>query len=158
MMKQKKYILLNLFLLMFLAGFSQNNQNPPDINVMHQKKWEFMMRNMQLSQEEIQKVKPIFMEHEKTMWELHRKSRNEFMRGQDKKLSEKEYQKLNDRLMNLQIDECNQMRAYYLELKNVLPAEKLYNYFESERMFKRQLLHRRPDFPPNQRMGKGKNQ
>lgn len=157
-MKYKKYILLNLFLLMFFVAFAQTNIYMPDINRMHQKKWEFMIRNMQLSQEEIQKVRPIFMEHEKAIWEIHRKSRSEFMRGQEKKLSEKEYRKLTDRLMNLQIDECNDMRAYYLDLKKVLPPEKLYNYFESERMFKRQLLHRRPDFPPNRRMGKEKNQ
>jgi hypothetical protein len=50
----------------------------PGIEEMHNHKWEILVAQVQLSFHEIEIFNPVFMNYEKTAWDLHKQNREFF--------------------------------------------------------------------------------
>ncbi|MGC3979246.1 MAG: hypothetical protein QM751_14055 [Paludibacteraceae bacterium] len=46
---------------------------------MHERKWDMMMSQVKLTNEEISLVKPLFMEYEQAVWNIHQNRMNRFL-------------------------------------------------------------------------------
>ena len=150
-MKNINYYLLSI--LMFLSFTTQAQSQTrvcPNVDEMHERKWQFMMREVSLSPAEAYAVKPIFLNYEKSRWDFHKKNRNYFRKaGDGKKNTEINYAEMNDRAVNEEIIQAQLLRSYHLKLRKLLKPETLFHYYQAERKFKRNLLHNMPhDMPP----------
>ncbi len=144
-MKLMRYMILLVLFSTSNLLFAQDG-NWPKVNEMHAKKWQFMIEQAQLTEKEAQLVQPIFMEYEKNQWKQHAKNREFFkqMRNKDDNNGKPNYAELNDKYIEMEVVQAQQLKAYHLKLKKVLSPETLFKYYMAERDFKRKLLQ---DFP-----------
>ncbi|HNX12898.1 MAG TPA: hypothetical protein PKH68_07895 [Paludibacteraceae bacterium] len=150
-MRNIKYILLSALLLLSLAIQAETEQRGrPNVKEMHERKWQFMMNEVELSPAEINAVKPVFLNYEKAIWELHEKDREFFRLSRDRKQGvDINYSELNDKAVNSEISHALLLKNYHLKLRKLLKPETLFNYYQAERKFKRKLLQNMPkNMPP----------
>jgi len=55
------------------------------------------------------------------------------------------YEQYNDMMTQIAVDEASLLSVYYQKLKKVLPAQKIYQLFQAERNFKKELLDKVSD-------------
>ena len=136
-----------IFLLLILSNFlnAQKLDSWKKVDEMHEKKWQFLVDQSQLSPKEVELVKPIFMQYEKTVWKQHAKDREFFKAARNIKNNVKpNYAELNDRYADVELIQGQQFKNYHLKLRKVLSPESLFKFYKAERDFKRKLLQ---DFP-----------
>ncbi len=141
--------IINLIVFLFVcAGIgAQENGSAVKVTEMHVQKWQYIIENAQLNEKEINAVRPIFMEYEKSLWTQHDKKRDFFKSVQMmEKNSKPNYSHLNDQYLELEINQAQLFKIYHLKLRKVLSPETLFNYYKSERAFKRKLLKEMPGF------------
>lgn len=143
-------IILNIIALLLLSFSSLQAVNPfPTVEKMHERKWQMMMSQVKLTDQEMAAVKPIFMEYEQAMWKIHQDRGENFKNMKKHKLKKDiDYNYLNNKYVNSEIKQAQLLREYHLRLKKVLDPETLFHYYQAERMFKRQLLREMPPPPP----------
>ncbi|MFV0470706.1 MAG: hypothetical protein ACK5L7_01545 [Paludibacteraceae bacterium] len=139
--------IITLLLILGIPLQAQKHRNFPNVDEMHEKKWKMISKDLNLTPEEINNVKPIFIDYEKKTWELHKERRKVMM--DYKKENNINYCKLNDDYINFELKQAQLLRAYHLRLKKTLKPETLFNYYKAERMFKRKLLQNMPPPPRN---------
>lgn len=141
-MEQIKYIILAMTLSVMSVLTAQNNQNQTKVDEMHIKKWQFITEKVPLTNEEIDKVQPIFMAYEKSVWDQHAKNREYFRQARRNKEGKDKpnYAELNERYVDLELIQAQLFKSYHLKLKKILPAETLFNFYGAERDFKKKLL------------------
>jgi len=150
-MRNFKYIFLSTLLVLTLAAQAQSERRGhPNVEEMHEKKWQFLMNEVSLSPAEINAVKPVFINYEKKVWELHMKNREYFRLSREKKPNGTiNYTELNDKAVNSEISQAQLLRSYHMKLRKLLKPETLYYYYQAERKFKRKLLQNMPkNMPP----------
>ena len=148
-MKNIKIIIL-FFLFLSLTPMQARNKRPL-MDKMYEHKWKVMLTQVKLTQEEIARVKPIFIEYEQAVWKIHKERINTIMDFKKSKNNGTiDYNSLNDKYINLEIRQAQLLRNYHLKLKEMLKPETLFNYYQAERMFKRKLLRDMPP-PPDER-------
>ena len=145
-------------ILLTLSSFlyAAENEGFPKIEDMHMQKWQTLMSEVQLTPKEVESVQPVFMEYEKSVWDLHQQKR-EFFRSalKDIKKVKPNYAELNDKYVDFEFREVQLFKNYHLKLRKLLQPETLFKYYKAEREFKRKLLrdfhdHRPPDGPKPQ--------
>ena len=116
---------------------------PPSPEEMHEKKWEYISATAQLTEAEQLAVKPIFLQHEQSMWELHKKYHHRRPKGETP-----DYEELNERYINREMEQANLLLSYHEALKKVLTPERLYKYYKAERSHKRHLIYEMQQMHP----------
>lgn len=153
-MTTKKLYSLLLFITIFLFNnvYAINIENKcPSLEEMWLKKLEFIIQKAELSSQETEAVKPIFLKYENKMWQLHKKCRL------DKSLKTAlNYEELNDNYIQQEIKRAEYLKEYHSELKKVLTPEKLFNYYRAEKEYKRYLINEMKDHRHRGYHGKGK--
>ncbi|HEY6913067.1 MAG TPA: hypothetical protein VI413_00185 [Paludibacter sp.] len=140
-MKTIKNLLVGLFLLVSALLQAENKEDFPRIEEMHNHKWEFLVTQAQLSPDEIDRVKPVFMHYEKTIWDLHQQNREFFKAAmKDAKKVNPNYADLNDRYVDFEFKQAQLFKNYHMQLRKLLQPETLFKYYKAEREFKRKLL------------------
>jgi len=140
-MKTIKNLLVGLFVLASTLLQAENKDDFPRIEEMHNNKWEFLVEKARLSPDEIERVRPVFMNYEKTVWNLHRQNRESFKAEmKDAKKAKPNYADLNDRYVDFEFKQAQLFRNYHMQLRKLLPPETLFKYYKAEREFKRKLL------------------
>lgn len=151
-MKTIKTILIGLSFFVSALLQAECKDDFPKIEEMHNHKWEFLVNEAQLSSDEIARVKPVFMNYEKTMWELHRQNREFFKSAlKNARKVKPNYADLNDRYVDFEFKQAQLFKNYHMQLRKLLPAEKLFDYYKAEREFKRKLLQDFQDRRPSER-------
>lgn len=150
----KKIRIITGLLLVLLAFASteaqQNRRGRFDVKEWHEKKWQFIVEEVNLSPAEATVVKPVFMHYEGSIWGLHRQTRELFRESKKGNLTEKQYDDLNSKMINLEMKRSQYLREYHLKLRKLLKPQTLFNYYKAEKSFERQLLQRRVQgLPPN---------
>lgn len=132
-----------LLLSVFFTGFvSAQEPEMPSVDELHARKWTYIVEKAKLTPAEVTRIKPIFMEFEKAVWknaELNKEFFREFYKNKNDR-SESDYQKMNDMLVNSEMQKAHLVKIYYSKLKKQLTAETIYKYFNAERSFRRELL------------------
>ena len=147
-MKTLKNIFIILLVFSNAIVDAQEISTSPKVNEMHAQKWKYMVEQAQLTQKEEDAVLPVFMEYEKSVWNLHDKKRNFFKTvEQMEKNTKPNYLQLNDQYFELEISQAQLFKNYHLKLRKLLSPETLFNYYKAERAFKRKLLQDMPNMP-----------
>lgn len=146
-MKNTKFILLIVLFGLSIASLAQNRRERMDVDEFHERKWQFLIKEAELSPAEINTVKPIFLEYEKATWQLHQESREAFMKMREQK-TDMNYSVMNDKYVNQEIRQAQLFRNYHLKLRKLLKPETLFKYYMAEKIYKRRLLNNMP--PPPQ--------
>jgi hypothetical protein len=140
-MKRNK--ILTLIVLFFLSSslFAQRNSKESRLNQMHERKWQFLVEQADLSPSEVELVKPIFLEYETALWAQHEKNK-EFFHSVMKTESDVKpnYAQLNDQYSEIEYVQGQLFRNYHQKLRKLLKPETLFKYYKAEREFKRKLL------------------
>ncbi len=143
-----------LIFIVFLSGFlvAQESEHP-NIDELHNRKWEFIVDKAKLSSQEAARVKPFFLEYEKAVWNLMERNK-EFFRGfyrNKENRSEAKYAEMNERFINSEIQKAHLQKNYYAKLKKQLSAESIFKYFNAERSFRKELIDKWSDRPKGHR-------
>lgn len=125
---------LFLFIFLYANLFAERNI-PPTPEELQQKKWEYISTTAKLTEEECKIVKPIYMQYETGLWDLHKK--NHPCRKEKKQPN---YEELNDMYIEREVKQAELQQNYHQELKKVLSPEVLFRYYKAERSHKRELI------------------
>ena len=141
-MKLIKYCILFLLAFLNTTAFAQDNTKFPKIEDLHERKWQILITQAQLSPKEAENVKPVFIEHENLVWKLHQ-GNHEFFKSalKNAKNVKPNYAALNDRYIDNEFKEAQLSKIYHIKLRKILDPETLFRYYKAERDFKRKLLH-----------------
>ena len=125
-----------LIALLLSLNILAERRMPPSPEEMHEKKWEYISTTAQLTEAEQLAVKPIFLQYEEGMWELHKKYRPRRPKGETP-----DYEELNEKYIQREMEQANLLLSYHEALKKVLTPERLYKYYKAERSHKRHLIY-----------------
>lgn len=141
-----------IIFVMLLTIISIQAQQRLSVEDMHERKWKFMVEKMQLSSSVAEKMQPLFIEYESAVWKIMEQNKDAYRKfNQDKRSnSNPDYGQMNERFVNSEMQKAQLMKNYYNKLKKHLSAEQIFNYFETERSFRKELMR---DF-----QGKGRRQ
>jgi hypothetical protein len=132
-----------LFVFFSIVANAQGNRSFSKVEELHNQKWEFLVEKAQLSPREIELVQPVFMEYEKTLWDLHEKNRRLFKSlSNQRDAGNINYAEINDRTADIELTQAQLFKSYHLKLRKILHSETLFNYYKAEREFKRVLLQK----------------
>ncbi|MBN2767405.1 MAG: hypothetical protein JXR27_13635 [Paludibacteraceae bacterium] len=136
-MKRNTTILVMMLMLLNLYA-----QQRPRVRDMHIKKWDFIAAKMQLSVKQAENIKPLFMEYEMAVWKIMEQNRDAHRKFiEDKRTSTKpDFERINDAFVNSEMQKAQLMKNYYNKLKKQLTAEQIYEYFDTERSFRKELI------------------
>lgn len=138
-----QFILLTTLFFSLTISLNANTTREKRITQMHEKKWHFLVKNANLSTHEQKKVKPLFLQHEKALWEYHKAIRRLFRKGQKKELDDKAYRSINDKRVALQVAIGTLSTTYHEQLQQQLSPSKLFRYYRAEQLYQRHLLQKR---------------
>jgi hypothetical protein len=142
---EKKIILLSVLVLFFggLVGQERGPRFSKDDVI--NKKWTFVIEKSRLSDADIQKVEPVFMETELELWDLLEKYRDVFRDNRRKsEISGTNYEAINDAMVNFELDNARIQQKYYIKLKKILPAQTINRLLLAEKSYKRELMQKVP--------------
>jgi len=141
-MKLIKYSLLLMLAFSSMTAFAEENAKFPKIEDLHERKWQILIAQAQLSPKEAENVKPVFIEHENLVWKLHQENHDFFKSAlKNAKNVTPNYAALNDRYIDNEFKEAQLSKIYHIKLRKILDPETLFRYYKAERDFKRKLLH-----------------
>ena len=143
-----KYLILSLFVMIVLNVQAQQRPPHPQIEDMHNTKWEEINAKVKLSEQEKTAVYPVFQAYEKAVWDLSKQNREMFKAVRDKKEGVVlNYEEINNKYIEQEVKLADLLKQYHAKLSKLLPPETLYNYYRAERIYKRQLLQNMPERP-----------
>ncbi|MDD3079615.1 MAG: hypothetical protein PHH37_11000 [Paludibacter sp.] len=133
---------ITIFLLFLSLGLAAQQNRVPDVDDMHARKWQYMVDHAHLTAQEAVKIEPIFMNYEKAQWKLLEQNKEFFRKFRDDRKARKNpnYEGMNDRYVNMEIQKAQLLKDYYFKLKKYLGSEKIFDYFNAERSFRKELI------------------
>jgi hypothetical protein len=147
-MKTNKYKILLLMVFITTLVGAQGNRPFPNVDEMHNRKFQFISDKVHLSPKDIEGVKPVFLEYEKALWSLHEKNGEFFKSLKDRqKNAPINFSDMNDRYVDTEVNKVQLFKNYHLKLRKILAPETLFRYYGAEREYKRELLQDFQDRP-----------
>lgn len=144
-MKTKILICL-LFLNILCVNAQQkcNTNRQNRIEVFKQKKAEFLKKELQLTDAEFKSFIPLVNELMDKKYEVNRSSRQYMKTISYKKVnSDTDYKTAINAMLNSQLQEAQLQKEYSQKFLEVLPAEKVYKYYQVEMKFMRNMLDKK---------------
>lgn len=138
--EMRKYLLT---LLTVIAGviYAQGPRELPRIKEIQEQKWQHIVQQAGLTEQEAAKAQPIFMEYEQAVWNLMERNRPFFMGHNIGNSNEKpDFGKLNENFVNTEIQKAQLLKTYYQKLKKVVSDEKIFLMGTAERSFRKELV------------------
>jgi len=135
-----KKILLAIVCLLSLTLQAQSNNDRPKVEEMHERKWQYIVDRAQLSEKDAALAEPIFKEYEQSVWKLMEKNKPVFIKNKKQSDQKPNFEELNDKYVNVEIQKAQLLKAYYLKLKKVVSAETIFNMSKAERSFRNELI------------------
>lgn len=134
------------FILLLVLSFSSflcaQEPEQPNLEELHNRKWEFIVDKAKLTSQEAARIKPLFMDYEQAVWKIMENNKD-FFKGfykNKENRSEAQYLEINERYINAEIQKTHLLKNYYAKLKKQLSAESVFKYFNAERSFRKELI------------------
>ena len=146
------------FLLTFglIGGYAQEKKKF-DVEEFKQKKREFIIKEVGLTNEEATRFFPLSEELMDKKYQLNRAIRIESRALKAKgNATQAEYEVLVDKIMDMHIKEAELEKEYYKKFKQVLSAEKLYKFHRAEKRFMKTTVQGGNQSPNQNRHQHGK--
>ena len=132
-----------LTLLLLFAGYLlAQDVKRPSVEELHNRKWNYIVERAKLTPLEAASVKPDFLEFEQDLWKIAETNKDfykKFFKEKEKR-TEADYENMNNKMLNAEIQRVHLMKSYYSKLKKHLTAETIFRYFNAERSFKKELI------------------
>lgn len=137
----KKYLLMTVLIISFAIS-AQDFRNRPNLKDLHNRKWEFLVENASLTEEQAAIIQPLFMEYEVSIWKLMEQNKDAFRKSRNsaRNHENRNFEELNERFVNTELQKAQLQKNYYLKLKKHLPARTIFDYFNAERSFRKELV------------------
>ena len=137
----KKYIIFLLFIIS-IALQAQDKNSRPGVEEMHTRKWEFVSEKSNLSALQSARIQPVFMEYENGVWRLLEQHKGAFgsHNSKGKDVRNINYKEANDRYVYIEMQKAVLLKNYYSKLKKELSDEMIFNYFNAERSYRKELI------------------
>ena len=130
-------------ILLLVSSYTVAQELKPrhSVEEIQQMKWKMIVEATKMSAKDVELIQPLFLEHEKSMWNLHQQKRMFFKTEQQKDGEDKvNYAQLNDQYVEFEVKEAELVKKYHSQIKKLLSPQSLYVYYKAEREFKRKLL------------------
>ena len=130
-------------ILLLVSSYTVAQELKPrhSVEEIQQMKWKMIVEATKMSAKDIELIQPFFLEHEKSMWNLHQQKRMFFKTEQQKDGEDiVNYAQLNDQYVEFEVKEAELVKKYHSQIKKLLSPQSLYVYYKAEREFKRKLL------------------
>ena len=151
-MKMFKSWLMMMCLFVAFQASAQDKDRKPIIDDLHENKWQFLVDKAELTPEDVDKVKPVFLAYEKSLWDVHKQNRDAFKCAmKDAKKTKPNYADLNDKYVDFEFKQAQLFKNYHQQLRKLLAPETLFRYYKADREFKRKLLQDFQDRRPPER-------
>lgn len=143
-MKHKCLLLvLSFFLLALMPLSAQKSSNKKhfDIDKFKKEKAQFLTKEIGLTDSESKTFIPLVNELMDRKVQINRTIRGEIRDIRNKKdKSEADYEKLIEAAYEIRTKELELDKEYYIKLRKILPAEKIYKYQRAETKFMRKMV------------------
>ena len=142
-MKTQKTFLVAIVLLIASTAVAQHTNKPKDEEKIKAEKVAFLTTQLDLTVAEAQKFWPIYNEFEKKNDEILKSERelNREIKEKSAVMTDSEMEQKLDKMMQLQKSKSDLLAEYYTKFKSAIPVKKLAKFYQSEREFRKQLLH-----------------
>jgi len=137
-----------LMIMVFCAGtlFAQSDKS----NAERQKRWEemkakraaYFTEHIGFTEEEAQNFWPVYNQLQEEKDRLHKKLRQYHHNAKKDDKGEKvfNYEIITDEMIKIKVQEANLDKTYYQKFKQILPPEKLFRFYQTERNWGGELL------------------
>lgn len=139
-----------LFLPMFIfvnVSISQPHKQCKHREQIKAQKIAFLTNKLDLSVQEAQAFWPLYNDFEKKKDELFEAQKKLYEQFEKETLSDKEMLELADKYIELEVAEAKLLAEYHNKFKKVLPIRKVVILYNSDRMFKKELLRQLKNCP-----------
>ncbi len=142
---------INIFLLLLLivnVSISQPHQQQcKHREQIKAQKIAFLTNKLDLSVQEAQAFWPLYNDFEKKKDELLEAQKKLYEQFEKENLSDKELLELSDKFIELEVVRAKLIAEYHDKFKKVLPIRKVVVLYNSDRMFKKELLRQLKNCP-----------
>lgn len=115
-----------------------------DVEQFKKKKSDYLIKEAGLTEEEAKAIIPLSNQLMKRKFELNKTLRKEGRDLKEKKsVTNAEYERHMDNVLNVRIKEAELEKEYYLKYKKYISAEKLHKLYLAERDFVQKFVHSR---------------
>jgi hypothetical protein len=134
-----KRILLAIVVVLTAGSlFAQRPDVNQQIEDLHARKVEFIKRSVRMTSDEEKAFLPVFNEYEQKKWGISQKK--DALRS-SKKDDSTDFERINDMLINSELNRAKLAKLYHERFKKILPPEKLFKYYVAERRFKEMMIN-----------------
>lgn len=136
---KKAMLMLLCSIIMSTLVFSQNRRQYVKQRI-YEQKIEFIKSQVQLTPEEEKAFWPLYNDYrakKDAIREQFKDVRKKFNQGNG---SDANYVQYNDMMVQIAVSDATLLSSYYKKLKKVLPPQKIYQLFQAEKNFKKELL------------------
>lgn len=132
-----KFVFTALMLSMCL--YSQTRST---VEELHNKKWAYLIEKAAISASDAEKIKPLFMSFEQSIWkhaEANRAKVKNFYKDKQNRTRD-DYRMMNQQYVDSELHRAEKLRSYYNRLQKILTEEQIFKYLMAERAYKRELM------------------
>lgn len=142
----KRFILFSLFALLNLVVFAQRPH--PSFEEFQKKKLEFIVKEMELNNVEIEKFTPIYNQLIEERSQLYRKYRGNNKIKKDiregKEVADSTLQRISRNDADLQIEDAKLEQEYQQKFEKILTPQQVCKWREAEKKFRSDVMRRGP--------------
>ena len=139
----KRVVVLICSILLVATFVSGQNRRELMKQRIYEKKVEFIKSQVTFTPDEEKAFWPLYKEYMTKKAAIREKFKD--VRIQMRRGADINYEQYNDMVTQMAVDEATLIAVYYQKLKKVLPAQKIYQLFQAEKNFKKQLLEKVSD-------------
>lgn len=140
-------ILLFLLLMVKISISQPHQQQCKHREQIKAQKIAFLTNKLNLTVQEAQNFWPIYNEFERKKEELHENQKKLYAQFEKETLNDAELLDLADKYIELEVSEAKLLAEYHNKFKKVLPIRKVVILYNSDRMFKKELLRQLKNCP-----------
>lgn len=137
-----KKIVTFLFMLLAVSAFAQNDGKKDAAEwreQMKEQKRAVLISEMGLTETEKTAFLALYDKFEADQWALNRET-HQVRKKINAEYTDKQYETVNEKLRELNKKRCDMHDRFYLDMKKILSAEKIYKFYEAEHKFNKSVF------------------
>jgi len=140
----KKRLITTIFFLSALicSSFAEERKQER-LDELLQERTEYIISKIDLTPEEREKFIPLYKEFQQKRMSMYEKDNLHFKKKREKKsYTEEDYREMNEFYTNEKLNNATLDKIYYEKFREILPESKIFNMFQAEKTYRRDLLKR----------------
>ena len=141
---KKRLITTIFFLSALIYSSSAEEKKQERLDELLQERTEYISSKIDLTPEEREKFIPLYKEFQQKRMSMYEKDNlYHFKKKKEKKsYTEEDYREINEFYTNEKLNNATLDKIYYEKFREILPESKIFNMFQAEKTYRRDLLKR----------------